>query len=221
MEPKMDFSRQLDILSPNELKMPVTVIGSGGTGSPVIMLLAKMGCTDITVFDPDVVERHNLPNQMFWVEHVGKPKVQAIAEIVKAFSGVEIKQKQEKYKGKEDLSGLVISCVDDIEERKAIWPGLKMKSRVDLYIDTRMGGLVGSIYPVKVCDPDSIKFYESTLHDKDEVAPLPCTAQAIIFNTFMVASVVGALLRKHIKNEEIPPEINLHLSSIDIYQTEL
>jgi len=67
-----DYWRQLDIVSSEELDFPITLIGCGGIGSPVAMALVKMGCGQISLYDPDCVEAHNLPNQMYRLEDVGE-----------------------------------------------------------------------------------------------------------------------------------------------------
>ncbi|MFA5103544.1 MAG: ThiF family adenylyltransferase, partial [Candidatus Thermoplasmatota archaeon] len=61
----MDFWRQMDIVTPTDFeKFHVTIIGAGGIGSPTALAISKMGVEKITIFDNDIVEKHNLPNQM-------------------------------------------------------------------------------------------------------------------------------------------------------------
>ena len=45
---------------------PIHIIGCGATGSWVALMLAKMGISNITCWDFDKVEEHNLPNQFFY-----------------------------------------------------------------------------------------------------------------------------------------------------------
>src|SRR5207244_2270936 len=72
------FWRQLDLLPLERLDVPVTVIGAGAVGSFVTLTLAKMGLRDLTVFDDDVVDVHNLPNQFYRLTDLGRPKVEAL-----------------------------------------------------------------------------------------------------------------------------------------------
>ena len=51
-----DFQRQLDILPPRALIYPVHCIGLGGIGSNVAFYLRKMGFTNFSLWDYDVVE---------------------------------------------------------------------------------------------------------------------------------------------------------------------
>lgn len=57
----------------------VIVIGAGAIGSHLVAALVKLGCLNITVFDPDVVEAHNLGNQIYGPAHVGMTKIAALA----------------------------------------------------------------------------------------------------------------------------------------------
>src|SRR3954469_26048634 len=82
--------RQLDIADPDRLSgVPVTIIGAGGIGSFTGQFLAKMGVTDLTVYDFDSVEDHNLPNQLYPVEALGTPKSKALGEEIRRLVGDE------------------------------------------------------------------------------------------------------------------------------------
>src|SRR3989304_1851615 len=83
----MDFLRQLELVPPEALETPVAVVGCGGIGSFAALALAKMGCRHLTLYDDDKVEEHNLPNQLYRPADVGRPKAEALAEIVRAFTG--------------------------------------------------------------------------------------------------------------------------------------
>ena len=47
------FWRQLDLCPPDKLKFAITVIGAGAIGSATVVTLAKMGCSNIIVYDGD------------------------------------------------------------------------------------------------------------------------------------------------------------------------
>jgi tRNA A37 threonylcarbamoyladenosine dehydratase len=65
-------------------------IGCGAVGSFTAFALAKMGVGSIKVYDPDRVEIHNLPNQMFAAQDCGLYKAEALRDMVELFHGVEI-----------------------------------------------------------------------------------------------------------------------------------
>jgi hypothetical protein len=45
-------------------------------------MLARMGCSNITVHDEDTPEDFNIPNQMAPLEYVDFPKADALAHLV-------------------------------------------------------------------------------------------------------------------------------------------
>ena len=74
------FQRQLDIVSPEQLSFAIVVIGAGAIGSAAVVTLAKMGCSDVTVWDDDILEEHNIPNQLCKPSMVGRPKLEALQD---------------------------------------------------------------------------------------------------------------------------------------------
>jgi tRNA A37 threonylcarbamoyladenosine dehydratase len=67
----------------NMLGRNVLVIGCGALGSHTAIQLAKMGCHEFTLVDFDIVERHNLNNQAYTKEDIGKLKIEALKEHIK------------------------------------------------------------------------------------------------------------------------------------------
>lgn len=212
----VDFWRQTDLVIPDDLDFPITIIGAGGIGSPTALLLAKMGCHKLTVWDPDRVESHNLPNQFYRLRDIGQYKVQALAEIIKDFTGVEIATMPVRFTD-EYLFGVVVSGVDSMETRKEIWKSVKVGD-VQLYIEARMGAEIGYVYPINPSDSSEAEFYETTLYSSSETRELPCTARAISYNVFVIASIIAALVKKYAKKEGFPfegvPEVPVDLVNL-------
>lgn len=178
-KPDIDYWRQLDIFSPTKFKKPITVIGAGATGSYIVWLLAKMGCRDITVYDFDDVASHNLPNQIFGPDDVGKKKVDALAKHVEAATGIKIKGIAKRFT-KGALRGIVFVLTDTMESRKGIWESsIREQLNVDLLIETRMAAEGGRIYAVKPVLPKHVAGYEKTLYTDAEAEESPCTRRAI------------------------------------------
>ena len=108
------FLRQRDIIPPEKLAaLEVTIIGAGAVGSFTCLTLAKMGVMNITVYDGDTVEEHNLPNQWYRPRDLGRQKVDALAEIIHEFTDVTLTTHPRNYTH-EPLSGIVICCVDSM-----------------------------------------------------------------------------------------------------------
>ncbi|MEM4720898.1 MAG: ThiF family adenylyltransferase [Candidatus Methanomethylicaceae archaeon] len=204
------FWRQMDIVPAEKLKRPITVIGCGGIGSPTTLALAKLGCEDITVIDPDIVELHNVPNQIFGVEDIGRLKVESLHELVRRLAGTTIKTLVATVgETPMKLRGIVISGVDSMASRKSIWDLVKFNVQVPLYIDARMGGEVCRIFTLNPARISQVEKYEKTLYTDEEAAPEKCTARAVIYNVFSIAGLIGNLVKKFAMGESLPFEIIL------------
>lgn len=211
-----DYWRQLDVVTPEDLCRPITIVGAGGIGSPTALALAKMGCSRLTVYDPDTIEPHNLPNQFYRLEDAAKPKVAVLRELIREFAGVEIRAVQEAVT-QQRLEGLVVSGVDSMVSRRSIWEGgIRYRSGVELYIDARMGGEVSRIYSIHPADPDDVRAYELSLHSDDQAAEDPCTAQAVIYNAFAIAGLIANQVKKHVKAEPLDREVILDLKTMTL-----
>jgi len=161
--------RHISIFSPEKFgAKPVNVIGAGATGSKIVMELAKLGIENIHVWDFDTVEVHNIANQLYGNQHVGKLKVDALKEIIKDFTGTEITTYNEKFVD-QPLFGVVFLLTDTMSSRKEIWENsIRYKLNVDLMIETRMGAEIGRIYVIDPKLQHEIKMWEGTLCE-DEV----------------------------------------------------
>lgn len=118
----MDLSKSYDFFQPEKDDTRIHIIGCGSVGSTLAENLARCGVTKMTLWDFDTVEAHNIVNQMFRQQDVGKPKVEALKDILMDINP-EIKDTVElKPKGWEGklLSGYIFLCVDNIELRRTI-----------------------------------------------------------------------------------------------------
>jgi len=214
----MDFHRQLGILSPDALEdLQVTMIGAGGIGSPTVLALAKMGVQNIKVYDADFLEKHNLPNQMYRTTDVSRPKVEALAEVVKDYTGLVIDRVSEAYTN-QPLEGVVISGVDSMAARKEIWKQVQGQSfRVPLYIEARMGAEVARIYTVDPEDTLQCEWYEEFLYSDEQAQNVPCTERAIIYCTFMIASLLASQVKKYVTGGNLCGEIIFDMVTLSVY----
>jgi len=196
------FIRQRDVLPQNKLAaLQVTIIGCGAVGSFTCFTLAKMGVTNITIYDADIVAEHNLPNQLFNFEQVGIPKVDAIANTVYYQAQVDLNTIPYHYT-REPLSGLVICCVDTMDTRLEIWREVK-KYNPALYIDARMGAEVGKILVVQPSDPNSRRKYEEDLYPSSEAFQAPCTAKATVYCAAGLAAYICSMVAGYVNGRKV------------------
>ena len=159
-----------------------------------------MGADQLAVYDDDTVADHNIPNQFYREQDLGRHKVTALEEIVRAFTGVAIEPIPARF-DQQAVSGVVIVCVDTMDQRRIIWRALRYRSAVPLVIDTRMGAEVAVIHTVQPCDPDDIRRYQETLHGSDEAFQARCTERAIIYTVLGLAAITAGKLKKFVQNE--------------------
>lgn len=118
----MDLNKSYEFFKPESANGRIHIIGCGSVGSTIAENLARCGVTKMTLWDFDKVEAHNIVNQMFTEEDVGKPKVEALKNIIININPEakdDVKIKPEGWNGK-TLSGYIFLCVDNIELRKEI-----------------------------------------------------------------------------------------------------
>lgn len=188
----MDFSRQHEIFDYETFETPVHVIGCGATGSWVALMLAKMGVKDVTLWDFDKVEEHNLPNQFFNKEAVGMLKADETTKLCNSFGGIKcFATKNVKVDGSQPLSGVIFMLTDTMSSRKEIYNrAIKYRPNIELLIETRMDLKGGRIYTINPTNFEHTKKYEETLYSDEESAVSACgTSQSIISTAIQIASM--------------------------------
>ena len=116
----MNLSKSYEYFQPEKVDGRVHIIGCGSVGSTIAENLARCGVTKFTLWDFDKVEEHNIVNQMFRQQDVGKMKVDALKDILTDINpeiADVIELKPDGWKGKL-LSGYVFLAVDSIELRR-------------------------------------------------------------------------------------------------------
>lgn len=153
------------------IKEPVTIIGVGGIGSWTAALVVRLGCPILTLYDPDVVEAHNLENQNYDTIDIGRPKV--FATQFKLYGIVnwhevrgnpmKIIARQEEVNENTKLRGIVIVAVDSGEARKKIFEACRLNGAIPLYIEAGAAHDQGTVRAFLPSDPDHVHIYEQIL----------------------------------------------------------
>lgn len=204
----MDFHRQLDVLDTQRLsRIPITVIGAGAVGSFATLALAKCGAQDITVWDDDHIEAHNLPNQWYRLSDLGRPKVQALQSLVLEMTGVAIKTVQERFQG-EGASEVTICAVDSMDVRCALWR--QLHPRPQLYLDARMGAEVGRLF----CMGPMASWYEEHLYPSSEAFHAPCTAKATMYCASGLSAFVASQVANYASDRPTRPELTVDFRNL-------
>lgn len=217
---EMIFDRQYNIFNPEEQTLKLVVVGCGSTGSFILLTLAKLGFKNITAIDFDVVSTTNIPHQLYRISDISKPKVEAIKEIIKDFSGLEItainKKVDEENKFVDmagiDLNTLVIMCLDNIPTRELIYNEVKdMPIKI---LDTRVGEQGSSIHLINLESEKDKKKYEKLL--KMPMSEEVCGNKFIIYNLLYVASETCNIVKRLDKGEKVPTILRRNMTNYTI-----
>jgi len=118
----MDLSKSYEFFQPDKDDARIHIVGCGSVGSTIAENLARCGVTNMTLWDFDTVEPHNIVNQMFTQQDVGKLKVEALKNILMDINPEivdHVELKPDGWQGKM-MSGYIFLCVDSIELRREI-----------------------------------------------------------------------------------------------------
>lgn len=118
----MNLSKSYEFFQPEKDQARIHIVGCGSVGSTLAENLARCGVTKMTLWDFDSVEPHNIVNQMFRQQDIGKLKVEALRDILIDINpdiADDLEIKPNGWQGKM-LSGYIFLAVDSIELRRKI-----------------------------------------------------------------------------------------------------
>lgn len=210
----VDISRHKELFDPNKFNKAIHVIGVGATGSWLVFSLAKLGLTNIHVYDFDKVEAHNIANQLFSISDIGEYKVEALKRIVKDTTGTEITIHNKEVK-EEAFSGIVFMMIDTMAGRKAIYESsVKYKPSVSLLIEPRMGLHMARIYNILPLNNSSLNEYEKTFYTDEEAEVSACGNSMTVISSALAVTAWCVRQLINFANEcEMDEEILIELQN--------
>lgn len=198
------LTRQLDIIPIAVLGEKITVIGAGAIGSFVVLSLVKMGFSNVTVFDFDVVDIENMSCQFYRFSDIGKPKVQALAELVFDFTGVKIEAINKRYEGGR-FPGIVIPAVDSMKVRELVWNEHSMMSPGTKYvIDPRMSAETALMYTMNPMSDRDDASYRNTLYTDANAVQERCTAKSTMYTVLSISGLVAKTVKDIVTGNPYP-----------------
>jgi len=116
----MNLTKSYEFFQPEKDDTRIHIIGCGSVGSTLAENLARCGVKNMTLWDFDDVEEHNIVNQMFTQKHVGMPKVEALKDILcdinpEIKSTIDLEPKG--WQG-DIISGYIFLAIDSIDIRR-------------------------------------------------------------------------------------------------------
>jgi sulfur carrier protein ThiS adenylyltransferase len=111
----------------------VGIAGLGGLGSTVAVALARAGVGRLIIADFDMVEQGNLSRQQYFIDQVGKNKVDCVTENLQRINpGVQVRGHH---------ADVIAECFDAAEEKRMIVE--TVLGRMDRPIVVTVSGLAG------------------------------------------------------------------------------
>lgn len=163
-------------------KSRVTVVGSGGLGSPVLTYLALAGVGHLRLIDCDVISVTNLNRQFFYEEtDVDKVKCESAAEFLrKRNPQITIEPINELLTEKNALellkdSDVVVDCVDRIAARKIVGQACRALS-IPL-VEAGVHGFYGYVLPINPGKSACLQCMETG--PVKEMIPVPAIGAAV------------------------------------------
>jgi hypothetical protein len=159
-----------------------------------MMALSKMGYPNIMGFDFDQIDEHNISNQMFPVNSVGKKKTLTAAKMAFEYGGTKPRVFSTEASIpliKKKNPDIICLCVDSLEARKKILLELDAAQYAGSIIDARMSALA---YRVVLIRWGQIQDVVSRLSTDEQAMQERCGMKSIIYNVLGVASEVCHLV---------------------------
>lgn len=179
MSNKPSFLRHSAWVNENSFKDTVlNIVGCGAVGSNAAMLAARMGWTKFQLWDDDIVEDHNLPNQAFFPEHINMPKVEALAsQLIKFNPSVKVVTHNKRFTTKEDaqsVEGILFIATDSMKSRSDIYSTFAYNVNIKLVIEARLAFDFAELYVLNPLDYDHLKNWKESLKTDEEIPDGPC-----------------------------------------------
>ena len=134
----LDTSKFYDFFQPEKCVGRIHIIGCGSVGSTIAELMARLDLTNFVLYDFDIVEPHNIANQIFGAAAIGKQKTEALRDIL-AYINPDLGNARIEASGYtgQSLDGYVFLCVDNIELRHSIASACRMNPNIKAMFDVR------------------------------------------------------------------------------------
>jgi len=201
METAQQHDRFKDAPWYSERAENVLIGGAGGIGSWLALFLARAGFFP-TVYDPDVVEAHNIGGQMFRRADIGRHKVDALRHTVDEFCGGPMNTFAERIELGTVSCPFALAAFDNMEARKVFyqnWNGHAGNNLIaPILVDGRLAMEQLQIFCVT---PDTMAMYEENyLFDDSMAEDMPCTLRQTTHSAALIAALMTGFFTNHMAN---------------------
>jgi molybdopterin/thiamine biosynthesis adenylyltransferase len=222
----LNLSRHLPIYNPQKHTLPVHIVGAGATGSRLWLALVELGITNITVYDFDVVEPHNLSNQIYLSNHIGMPKVDALRDYYRCKTGVRAPDTMHFVNEKitadwrNEFDGSVFILTDTMSSRREIFETFCAANPfIHRVFETRMASTHGNVNTVNPNNyTESLAWIDSLVDDDAPGETSACGASISVGTTASVIAnlAVWQFILSHTDPVGVDPNIEIFLKPLII-----
>lgn len=222
----MNLNKHREFFDPDNFNDEIHIIGCGAIGSTIAEQLARLGIKKLHLYDFDRVTEHNITNQMFFQQQVGKPKLIALTEILKQINPeIEIYPEHMGWSQGMTLSGYVFIAVDSIDTRNEIVDDNRFNPNIKAMFDTRMR-LTDAQAFAALWTPKGIEFLKNTMNFTHEEAAastpvsacgttLSVTPTVRLICSLAVANLINVILNKTITKTILIDAFNMTIDAFD------
>lgn len=189
----------------------IILAGIGGIGSHLGFLLARMKPISMFIYDDDIVETANMSGQLYGQSDLGKPKVSALAEMIRNYADYSsVFAISERFTNESEASDIMICGFDNMAARSLFFDKwldhVKSKPEEErckcLYLDGRLDAEMFQIFCIRGDDNYSIDRYEGEFLFSDaEADETVCSYKQTTFCANMIASYMVNLFVNFCANE--------------------
>lgn len=213
----------------NIQKKTVILAGVGGIGSYVGFLLARMKPTAMFIYDNDIVETVNMSGQLYGQSDLGRPKVSALAEMIRNYAGYSsVFAISERFTDESKASDIMICGFDNMAARRLFFnkwvnhvQSKPEEERKDcLFIDGRLAAEEFQVLCIRGDDEYNINRYNNEFLFSDaEADETICSYKQTTFCANMIASYMVNLFVNFCANQ-CEPLIDRDLPFLITYNAE-
>jgi molybdopterin-synthase adenylyltransferase len=207
--------RQRDLIPPDALsKTNCSVIGVGAIGRQVALQLAAIGVPQLQLIDFDTVEEVNMAPQGHLHDDLGRPKVQATADLCQQiYPMLDVTETNDRFRrSQHEVGNTVFCCVDSIDTRRLIWESVK--ESVQLFCDGRMSGEI--IRVLTVSSETGRTHYPTTLFGQGEAFRGACTSRSTIYTANIAAGLMIQQFTRWLRHLPTDNDLQLNLLSSEL-----
>ena len=189
------------------------ILGCGAIGSSTAIQLARMGAEKFYLYDYDKVEEPNIGVSQYSYRDIGKPKVEALKNIIDDINKyAEIRLYNSRFKGYDEdpeCQDIVILGFDSMSSRLEAVNiiAMIMKTKPYLLIDGRMGA---EHYQQYTFNNLTLRNYKKHWYSDNQGDPEPCSMKATSYCSNMAGSFIVNTIRKVLTEQPYDTNFNFN-----------